>query len=150
MEKISEHITYEQATKSQTAVRHGIKNDPNPDELKAMRIWAEKIYEPVVKACPGVFLSSFFRSRALNGAIGGALNSQHCKGEAGDMDSNGMNSKIFYFIKNNLVFDQLIWEFGNTNEPDWVHASYSEKGNRKQVLRAVRENGKVRYIPFDL
>lgn len=147
MEKISEHISYSEAIKSQTGSRLGISNEPNEAQLKAMRLVAEKVFEPVRKALNRpVFISSFFRSEALNKKIGGAKGSQHSKGEAIDIDVDGLNDQIFYFIKNNLEFDQLIWEFGTTKEPDWVHVSYKETGNRKQVLRITKEGARS----FDL
>jgi zinc D-Ala-D-Ala carboxypeptidase len=147
MEKISEHVSYSEAIKSQTGIRMQIDNTPNEDQLKAMKLVAEKVFEPVRKAMNRpVFISSFFRSPILNQAIGGAKDSQHSKGEAIDIDVDGFNNEIFHFIKNNLVWDQLIWEFGDTNEPDWVHVSYREGGNRKQVLRVT----KTGTIPFDL
>lgn len=147
MEKISEHISYSEAIKSQTAIRKGIDNTPNEEQLKAMRLVAEKIFEPIRKALNRpVFISSFFRSPELNKSIGGAKTSQHCKGQAMDIDVDGFNNEIFHYIKNNLVFDQLLWEFGDTNEPDWVHVSYNERGNRGQILRVT----KTGTIPFDL
>jgi zinc D-Ala-D-Ala carboxypeptidase len=148
--KISENITLLEATKSQTAIRDGIDNTPNETQLACMVLVSEKIYEPVKKACSGAFISSFFRCEKLNKKIGGAKGSQHEKGEAMDIDSNGFNNEIFHYVKNNLVFDQLLWEFGDTNEPAWVHVSYKVGGNRKQILRAIKENGKTKYIPFDL
>jgi hypothetical protein len=151
MERISEHITYGEAIKSQVASRKGIDNTPTNEQLKAMCLLAEKIFEPLRKAMNRpIFISSFFRCPILNEAIGGSSNSQHCKGEAMDLDVDGLNNQIFHWIKNNCVFDQLIWEFGNTSEPDWVHVSYSANVNRKQVLRAISKNGKTFYIPFDL
>jgi zinc D-Ala-D-Ala carboxypeptidase len=148
---ISEHITLSEATKSQTAIRSGITNVPTEEHLKAMMLLTEKVFEPLRKAFnKPIGISSFYRSYGLNKAIGGATSSQHCLGEAIDLDTDTFNNEIFYWIKNNLVFDQLIWEFGDTNSPDWVHVSYSEKGNRKQVLRAIKRNGKTEYIPFDL
>jgi zinc D-Ala-D-Ala carboxypeptidase len=145
--RISENITLSEATKSQTAIREGIDNTPNETQLACMRLLAEKIYEPVKKACPNAFISSFFRCSQLNTKIGGAKGSQHEKGEAVDIDSNGFNNMIFHFIKNNLVFDQLIGEFLTGSEPAWVHASYS-KVNRKQILVAVKKNGKTIYEPY--
>lgn len=148
---ISEHISLNEATRSQTASRLGISNLPTEEHLKAMRLTAEKVFEPLRKALNRpLIVSSFYRSPALNEAIGGSETSQHCKGEAIDIDTGDFNNDIFYWIKNNLVFDQLIWEFGDSLNPSWVHVSYSEKGNRKQVLRAVSENGKTKYKPFDL
>lgn len=151
MKKISEHISFAEATKSQTGSRLGIENIPGDAELKAMKLVAAKIFEPVRKAIgKPIFISSFYRCALLNQAIGGAPGSQHMKGEAMDLDLDGLNAEIFYWIKNNLEFDQLIWEFGDTKEPDWVHVSYKEKGNLKEVLRAVRVNKKAEYKPFDL
>jgi len=152
---ISEHITLIDATKSQTAIREGIDNIPDAEQLEAMKLWGEFIFEPIKKACPSAYISSFLRVQKLNLLIGGAKGSQHEKGEAGDVDSNGFNNEIFNFVKNNLEYDQLIWEFGDTKEPAWVHVSYKKEGNRKdsdptKILRAIKENGKTKYIPFDL
>jgi zinc D-Ala-D-Ala carboxypeptidase len=148
---ISEHISLSEATKSQEAVRKGIENIPTEEHLKAMRLVAEKVFEPLRKAFnKPLTISSFYRSPKLNKSIGGSETSQHCKGEAIDIDMGDFNSDIFHWIKNNLVFDQLIYEFGDTKNPSWVHVSYSENGNRKQILRAIKENGKTKYIPFDL
>jgi zinc D-Ala-D-Ala carboxypeptidase len=143
--KISENISLLDATKSQTAIRDGIDNTPNETQLACMVLLSEKIYEPVKKACSGAFISSFFRCEKLNKKIGGAKGSQHEKGEAMDIDSNGFNNEIFHFIKNNLVFDQLIAEFLTGNEPSWVHVSYKAGGNRKQILVATKKNGKTVY-----
>lgn len=153
MERISEHLSYNEAIKSQTASRKGITNTPTEEHLKAMKLVAEKVFEPVRKAIGRpITISSFYRSYGLNNEIGGSVSSQHCKGEAIDLDTDDFNADIFYWIKNNLVFDQLIWEFGNIHEPAWVHVSYKSGGNRKQVLRAYKdkETRKTHYIPFDL
>jgi hypothetical protein len=87
---------------------------------------------------------------ALNKAIKGAATSQHCSGEAMDIDMDGTsitNAQIFNYIKDNLVFDQLIWEFGTDKNPDWVHVSYESTGKqRKQILKAIKKNGKTSYI----
>jgi zinc D-Ala-D-Ala carboxypeptidase len=148
--KISEHITFLEATKSQTGSRLGIENKPNPEQLEAMRFIAENIFEKVRNHFEiPLQISSFFRCYSLNKAIGGAATSQHCKGEAIDIDSN-INAKIFHYIKDNLEFDQLIWEFGDKHNPDWVHASLKKEGNRRQVLRATRSAGVVKYIDFKI
>lgn len=137
---ISKHITYEEATKSQTAVRRGIDNTPNAQQLEAMKLVAEKIFEPIREhfGIP-IAITSFYRSPALNKAVGGAKNSQHVLGEAIDIDGQVLggvsNSTIYKFVKDNLAFDQLIWEYGNAAEPDWVHVSYRKSGNRNQVVR---------------
>jgi zinc D-Ala-D-Ala carboxypeptidase len=150
MEKISDNISFLDATKSQTAIRSGIDNKPDAVQLKNMQSVAKNIFEPLKRVFPLCWVSSFFRCLLLNKLIGGAKNSQHVAGEAIDIDSNGFNAQIFFFIKNNLEFDQLIWEFGTPTEPDWVHASYKESGNRKEILRAVKIGGKTVYKKFDL
>lgn len=140
MEKISDHISYIEAIKSQQAIRNKIDNTPNEEQLKAMRLVAEKCFEPLREwAGKPIGISSFFRNKEVNRLIGGASNSQHLKGEAIDIDAdiynNGItNAEIFFFIKDNLDFDQLIWEFGNDEQPQWVHVSYSATKNRKQIL----------------
>ena len=154
--KISEHVTYKEAIKSNTATKLGIPNNPSVNQIEVMKRTAKKLFDPVrefINAPLGV--SSFFRSQQLNIAIGGSPTSQHCKGEAIDIDAdmyeNGTNKEVFDFIKNNLDFDQLIWEYGNEEEPAWVHVSNNDNGkNRNQVLRVYRENGKPKYILFDL
>ena len=148
--RISKHISYKEATQSQTAVRKGINNDPDAYQLQNMQVLAEKIFEPLREhfGVP-IAINSFFRSQKLNKAIGGATGSQHTQGRAIDVDDTlgGVSNKqMFDWIRENLNFDQLIWEFGNDNNPDWVHISYvSESENRKRVLRASRKNGKTIY-----
>jgi hypothetical protein len=153
---ISDHISYREATKSGTAIRRGIDNDPNQMQLAAMRFVAETIFEPVRLGLGGkpIGISSFFRCELLNRVIGGAPSSQHTKGEAIDIDAdilrNGItNRAIFNYIKENLTYDQLIWEFGNDREPDWVHVSRVLEGNRRETLKAIRDkDGTVRYKFF--
>lgn len=141
--KISNNISYTEATKSRTAIKLGLINKPNLDQLDKMRTVAEEIFEPVREhfGVP-IAVSSFFRSAAVNKAIGGSSTSQHCKGEAIDMDADvyGMirNRDIFNYVKDNLQFDQLIWEFGTDREPDWVHVSFNKFNNRGIILKATR------------
>jgi hypothetical protein len=146
MEKISKHISYKEATRSNTAIRKGINNTPDGDQLIAMKLVAEKVFEPMREHFgKPIRINSFLRVSALNVAVGGSKSSQHCKGEAIDMDGlNGLtNKEIFNYIKDNLDFDQLIWEYGTDKEPDWVHVSYSANGNRKQILKAIKGKGYV-------
>jgi len=146
MEKISKHISYKEATRSNTAIRKGINNTPDGDQLIAMKLVAEKVFEPMREHFgKPIRINSFLRVFALNVAVGGSKSSQHCKGEAIDMDGlNGLtNKEIFNYIKDNLDFDQLIWEYGTDKEPDWVHVSYSANGNRKQILKAIKGKGYV-------
>ncbi len=153
MEMISNHINYFEATNSPTATAKGIKNEPNIDQLKAMRLVAVKCFEPLrMWANVPLSINSFFRGEALNKAIGGAASSQHCKGEAIDIDGKGKisNAKIFHFLKENVEFDQMINEFPVNGEPSWVHISYSERGNRGQILTAKKVKGKTVYSPYKL
>lgn len=147
--RISEHISWKEATHSNTATRKGIKNEPNFTEVQAMKQLAEKVFEPLRNHFnKPILVNSFFRSKELNKKIGGSTTSQHCKGEAIDLDATKgfTNRDIYNYIKDNLDFDQLIWEFGTDLEPDWVHVSYKYEGlNRKQILKAERINGKVKY-----
>jgi zinc D-Ala-D-Ala carboxypeptidase len=156
IKKISKHISEKEATKSITALRLGIANTPNGTALANMKILAEKIFEPLRKWVDGpIKINSFYRSEALNKAIGGASKngkqtSQHCYGQAMDIDDiygHKTNKEMFNFIKEKLDFDQLIYEFGNEENPDWVHVSYVNKDdNRNRILKAVRDKGKTIYI----
>lgn len=146
--EISKYFKWEDSYKSTTAIRLGINNVPNANHAESLKLLFEKVIDRVKAEYPSVFLSSVYRCSKLNIAIGGADNSQHCKGEAGDLDSEKDNKVVFEFIRDHLEFDQLIWEFGTDSAPDWVHVSYKASGNRKQILRAVKQKGKTVYIPF--
>jgi len=148
---ISKHISEKEATKSVTALRLGIDNTPDGDTLNNMKLVAEKVFEPLREWVGGAIkINSFYRSPALNEAIGGSTRSQHCKGQAMDIDDiygHKTNKEMFDWIKENLSFDQMIWEFGTSENPDWVHVSYvNEEKNRNRILKAVRDDGKTKYI----
>lgn len=152
MEKISENITYEEAIRSQAAATAGVDNTPCAASLENMQDLALRIFEPVRREVCGskpLAVTSFFRSPEINRRVGGAVTSQHSTGEAMDVDAdvygNGTNRDIFGYIREHLAFDQLIWEFGNDDQPDWIHVSLSRTGNRHQVLRSFKENGKTVY-----
>jgi len=147
---ISKHISYKEGVYSRTATRLGIKNNPNAEQMKNMVAIAEEVFEPLRAYVGGpIKINSFFRSPELNKAIGGSTKSQHCHGQAIDLDDTFgrcTNAEMFEFIKNNLDFDQIIWEFGDDDNPDWVHVSYvSEDENRNRCLKAYKENGKTNY-----
>jgi hypothetical protein len=145
MENISAHISYKEATISPTAVRLGIKNTPDEMQLKRMKLVAEKCFEPIrANYAKPINVTSFFRSALLNKAIGGSsTTSQHMQGEAIDFVCENMKD-LFAWIRKNVEFDQLIWEYGDDNEPDWIHISYTEqRHNRQQVLRVKRVDGKM-------
>jgi len=150
---LSKHLTLAEAIRSESAKRLGVSNMPTPEHLENGKIVAEKIFEPIREFVGSpVYISSFYRSKALNKAIKGSATSQHCTMEAIDIDMDGTsttNKEIFDFIKNNLSVDQLIWEFGTSDNPDWVHVSYNTKGKqRKQILKASKINGKTVYTPM--
>ena len=154
--KLSEHLDLSEVTRSESAKRNGISNMPTAEHIANFKLLAEKIFEPIRNhfRVP-IIISSGYRSKELNASLKGAsLTSQHCSGEAIDIDMDGSphgvtNRMVFDYIKDNLNFDQLIYEFGDANNPDWVHVSYESTGNqRKQVLRATRSNGKTAYSPY--
>jgi hypothetical protein len=153
--KISEHLDLSEVIRSDSAKRNGISNMPIALHIENFKLLAEKVFEPIRNnfRCP-IHISSGYRSIELNTAIKGSLTSQHCSGEAIDIDMDGTpngvtNKKVFDFIKDNLEFDQLIWEFGTNENPDWVHVSYESTGKqRKQILKAIRVNGKTQYNPY--
>jgi zinc D-Ala-D-Ala carboxypeptidase len=133
MENISKHITFAEATQSPTAAKLGINNNPDKAQLEAMKLVAEKCFEPLrTWYNKPIKVNSFFRSDLLNRAVKGSLTSQHKKGEAIDIDAGSKeeNKKIFEYIKNHLDFDQVINEYNYS----WVHVSYSKTKNRKQIL----------------
>ena len=147
---ISKHISYKEGVYSNTAIRRGIDNNPNAKELKNMKLTAEKVFEPLREHVNvPIKINSFFRCPELNTAIGGSSKSQHCHGQAIDIDDTYgkmSNADMYDWIKENLDFDQMIWEFGNDENPAWVHVSYvSPSLNRNRCLKAYKEDGKTKY-----
>jgi zinc D-Ala-D-Ala carboxypeptidase len=144
--KLSKHLTLAEVIKSQTAIQKGIDNTPTYEHLENLKLIANRVFEPLRAFLnKPIRVNSGYRSEALNKAIGGSKTSQHCKGEALDIDEG---KEAFDYIKDNLEFDQLIWEFGDNNNPDWIHVSYNRFKNRKQVLNAVKKNGKTKYVNY--
>ena len=135
MKRISKHISYKEAVGSNYAKQKGIKNKPNEEQVENMKLLAEKVFEPLREWVDApIKVNSMFRSLELNTALKGSKTSSHMNGEAMDITSMGgkSNLEMFHYIKDNLCFDQLIWEFGK--EPKWLHVSYNKDKNRKQVL----------------
>jgi hypothetical protein len=149
---LSKNLTLSEVTKSITAKRLGIDNTPDDWTTENLRQVALNVFQPLRDSfkCP-IYVSSGYRSPELNAAVRGSVRSQHMEGRALDLDADVFggctNSQIFQYIKNNLEFDQLIWEFGDDDNPDWVHVSYVYDGvNRKRCLRACRDDdGQVYY-----
>ena len=150
--QLSKNLTLAEVTKSTTAKRLGIDNTPDDWVTENLRQVALNVFQPLRDSfgCP-IYVSSGYRSAELNTAIGGSARSQHVEGRALDLDADVYggctNSQIFNWIKENVDFDQLIWEFGDDDNPDWVHVSYVYDGiNRKRCLKACRDdNGKTYY-----
>lgn len=151
--KLSEHLDLSEVIRSESAKRNGISNMPTEAHIANFKLLAEKVFEPIRNhfRCP-IHISSGYRSLELNKCIGGAATSQHCSGEAIDIDMDGTditNAEVFNFIKENLEFDQLIWEFGTDTNPDWVHVSYESSGRqRKQILKAIKKGNATVYKPY--
>ena len=148
---ISKHISDREGVYSITATRLGIDNTPDKEHLDNMKLLAEKIFEPLRKWVGGpIRINSFYRGPELNKAIGGSNKSQHCKGQAMDIDDTGChktNAEMYAWIKDNVEFDQMIWEFGDDDNPNWVHVSYvSPEENRNRCLKAYKEGGKTKYM----
>ena len=149
--QLSKHLCLAEVTRSETAKRNGVSNMPTPEHLENFKLLAEKVFEPIREhfGVP-IHISSGYRSKELNKAIGGSSSSEHCEGRAIDIDMDGSasgvtNKQVFDFIKENLNFNQLINEF----DYSWVHVSYNPNGKqRKQVLRAVKSGGKTSYVPY--
>jgi hypothetical protein len=144
--KLSAHFDLCEFTRSESAKREGVSNNPTPEHLENIKTLCEKVLEPIRANFGPINISSGYRSADLNHFIGGSLNSDHCKGRAADIDMDGhggevTNKMIFDFIKDNLEIDQLINEFNYS----WVHVGYRKGANRKQVLDAVKEGGKTVY-----
>jgi len=148
---ISKHISYKEATHSNTALRKNLDNTPNDEQLKCMEEVAENLFEPLREWVGGpIKVNSFFRGEPVNTAIGGSKRSQHMKGQAIDIDDTfgyKTNAEMYHYIKDNLDFDQMIWEFGDDKNPNWVHISWvSHRPNRKKLTIAKKVNGKTKYI----
>ena len=151
MERFSKHVSWKEGTHSNTALRRGLDNTPNEDQIKCMKDIAEGLFEPLREWVGGpIKINSFFRGEPVNTAIGGSTRSQHMKGQALDLDDtfgHKTNAEMYHYIKDNLDFDQLIWEFGDDKNPNWIHVSYvTHRPNRKKLTIAKRIDGKTRYI----
>jgi hypothetical protein len=151
--KLTAHFDLAEFTRSESAKREGLDNTPTPEHLENIKILCEKVLEPIRLRFGSINISSGYRGKLLNHFIGGAVNSDHCVGRAADIDMDDIgtgvtNTEIFNYIKDNLDYDQLIWEFGDKVKPDWVHVGYRLGANRKETLRATKVNGKSHYAPY--
>jgi len=148
MVRLSKNFTLAEFTKSQTATRKGLDNSPSEDHLVNATALFRNVIQPVRDKFGVTVINSGYRGPALNEAVGGSSKSQHCKGEAADIECPGTgNYDVAKWIEDNLDFDQLILEFYTPGIPDsgWVHVSYKSESNRKSVLTAMKENGRTVY-----
>jgi hypothetical protein len=150
--KLSENFTLQELTYSDTAIRKGMNNEPNEEQINNLKLVCEKILEPVrAHFNLPVVVSSGYRSAEVCEAVGSSNKSQHTKGQAADFEIFGIaNKEVADWIVNNIYYDQCILEFWNENEPNsgWVHCSYSSIGNRRQYLKAQKIDGKIVYSPM--
>lgn len=151
---LSNHVSLAEFCHSDIAKRRGIDNTiKNPAHLASAKLLCEKVFEPIREHFGGpIHISSGYRSAALNLAVKGSSSSQHCKGEAMDIDADRYgkvtNKEIFDYIREHLEWDQMIWEFGNDSQPDWVHVSFKATGNRRQILKAIKEGASTEYVKY--
>lgn len=151
--KLSNHLSLAEMINSGTAKRLGISNMPTPDHLENMKYLAEKVFEPIrAYFNMSIHVSSGYRSKDLNKAIGGSQTSFHSIGCAMDIDMDNTsisNKEIFYFILNNLDFTELIWEFGTNDRPDWVHvAIVKNREKEKEVLTSKKVGSQTKYFDY--
>ena len=154
--KLSKNLSLGEVIKSNTAIRRGIDNTPTDAHIENLKYLAEKVFQPIREhfGCP-IFVSSGYRSKGLNEAIGGSQRSFHSHGCALDLDMDGRagdvnNEDIFYYILNNIQYTELIWEFGTEDRPDWVHVAIAKgREDEKNAKIAYREDGKTKYKKWD-
>ena len=150
MSQLTKSFSLLELTSSETAVRKGIDNTPTIEVINNLSLLCGNVLQPLRNwyAKP-INITSGYRSPKLNKAIGGSTTSDHCKGHAADFTvPNSDMKRVFEWLMNS-EFDQLIWEFGDKNAPNWIHVSYKPNGNRKQVLRAYKNVlGQTKYEPY--
>lgn len=144
--QLSENFWLNEFIRSQSATRAGIDNIPAEPEYYNLLYLCKYVLQPMRDHFGPLFISSGYRSPELNKLIGGSKTSQHMKGQAADIDSPTRNKEYFDYIRGNLPFDQLIWEFGTDDLPNWVHVSYDVSKNRGMILKAFRDDSGVHYV----
>ena len=149
--ELTRNFSLSELTKSDTAIRKGINNNPNAEQVEKLKALCENILQPIRDHFGRVKVTSGFRSEDLCLAIGSSRNSQHAKAEAADFECIGVdNAELADWIHKNLPYDQLILEYYTPGEPNsgWIHCSYIPHGSRAQFLHCYRdENGKTKYKP---
>ena len=147
---LTKNFTLAEMTKSETALRHGMENEPGEQEIGNLKLLCEKVLQPVRDHFgKGVKVNSGFRHPDVNAKVGGSRTSDHTRGQAADIEIPGVpNAELAEWIKDNLDYRQLILEFYTPGVPDsgWVHVSYVAEDNKKEVLTATKKDGKTVYL----
>jgi len=154
---LSEHVTLAEVTKNNTASKYGIDNTPTPEHTENLKLVLNNIFEKVRAGLGNnpIYISCGYRGAAVNAKTKEASKtSYHCFGKALDLDADVFgkvtNKQIFDYVRANCEYAELIWEYGTTSQPDWVHVAFDKGKNVKETLRCMSVNGKPKYIPFDL
>lgn len=151
MTQLTRNFSLHELTKSETALRYDMENNPGPAEAANLTELAGKVLQPIRDHyAKGVKINSGFRHPEVNAKVGGSKTSDHCKGQAADIEIPGVpNAELAEWIKDNLEFRQLILEFYTPGIPDsgWVHVSFVDGDNKKQVMTATKQGGKTVYLP---
>jgi len=149
--KLSNNFSLAELTKSETALRHGLDNTPGEEELENLKLLVQNVLQPIRDAYGvPVKVNSGFRHPVVNAFVGGSKTSDHCRGQAADIEIAGVpNAELAKWIQENLEFRQLILEFYTPGVPDsgWVHVSYVKGDNQRKVMTALKEDGKTVYKP---
>lgn len=148
--QLSKNFSLVELTSSETAARKGLNNTPDEQAIESLKALCENVLQPLREWYgKPINVTSGYRSPKVNKAIGGSGTSEHCFGKAADFTIQKDDYRmVFQYIKENLKFRQLIWEFGNNDAPQWIHVSFDATDNKKQVLRAKKINGGTSYVPY--
>lgn len=141
--KLSENFTLAELTDTDT----GLANNPSQEEIRNLKLLVQKVLQPVRDKFGVINVTSGYRSPGVNSAVGGSATSDHVHGRAADIQCEDM-ATVFKYIRKNLPFKQLIWEFGTDAQPKWIHVAYDANNNKGEVLKAIKKGGKTKYIQF--
>jgi len=140
---LSRNFTLAELTDTDT----GLPNNPSQDEIRNLKLLVQKVLQPVRDKFGVINVTSGFRSPGVNSAVGGSATSDHVHGRAADIQCEDM-AAVFKYIRKNLPFKQLIWEFGTDAQPKWIHVAYDANNNKGEVLKAIKKGGKTKYVQF--
>jgi zinc D-Ala-D-Ala carboxypeptidase len=140
---LSRNFTLAELTDTDT----GIANNPSQEEIRNLKLLVQKVLQPVRDKFGVINVTSGYRSPGVNSAVGGSATSDHVHGRAADIQCEDM-ATVFKYIRKNLPFKQLIWEFGTDAQPKWIHVAYDANNNKGEVLKAIKKGGKTKYVQF--